>query len=115
MVLSDDTPGARCTNISTLPDVRSSTLRILIFLFAGLYDGVAYTGHRFPVRNFLNGKCLVVYLFYFGAHAYRTATFTVVVFGYIDTASRLEVGVQLEFFVVQIADGSIAQLIEVMW
>ena len=46
---------------------------------------------------------------------YRTATFTVVVFGYIDTASRLEVGVQLEFFVVQIADGSIAQLIEVMW
>ncbi len=83
--------------------------------FAGLYDGVAYTGHRFPVRNFLNGKCLVVYLFYFGAHAYRTATFTVVVFGYIDTASRLEVGVQLEFFVVQIADGSIAQLIEVMW
>ena len=40
--------------------------------------------------DFLNGKCLVVYLFYFGAHAYRTATFTVVVFGYIDTASRLE-------------------------
>ena len=33
----------------------------------------------------------------------------------VDTASRLEVGVQLEFFVVQIADGSIAQLIEVMW
>ena len=58
---------------------------------------------------------LVVYLFYFGAHAYRTATFTVVVFGYIDTASRLEVGVQLEFFVVQIADGSVAQFIEVVW
>ena len=34
MVLSDDTPGARWTSISTLPDVKSSTFRIFIFPFS---------------------------------------------------------------------------------
>ena len=33
-VLSDDTPGVRCTRISTLAAVRSSTLRTFIFPFS---------------------------------------------------------------------------------
>ena len=62
-------------------------------------------------------KCLVVSFidFYTRTRIAPSATFTIVVSGYIDTAySCLEIGVQFEFFITQIANGSITQFIKVM-
>ena len=55
--------------------------------FACLYNRVANTGYRFPVRNFFDSKCLIINLFNFSAYAYRTATFSVIVFRNVDAAA----------------------------
>ena len=82
--------------------------------FACLYNRVANTGYRFPVRNFFDSKCLIINLFNFSAYAYRTATFSVIVFRNINAAACLEIRIQFEFLFMQIVDGCIAKFIEVM-
>ena len=82
--------------------------------FACLYNRVANTGYRFPVRNFFDSKCLIINLFNFSAYAYRTATFSVIVFRNVDAAACLEIRIQFEFLFMQIVDGCIAKFIEVM-
>ena len=82
--------------------------------FACLYNRVANTGYRFPVRNFFDSKCLIINFFNFSTYAYRTATFSVIVFRNIDAAACLEIRIQFEFLFMQIVDGCIAKFIEVM-
>ena len=84
-------------------------------LLAGLHDGVAYSGHRLAIRNLFHGQGLVVYLFNAGTHAHGAAPLAVVVLADVDAASRLEVGIEAELFVVQVLDSCFAQLVEVVW
>ena len=83
-------------------------------LLAGFHDGVAYARHGLSIRNLLDGKRLVVYLLYLGTHAHAAAALAVVVFGDVDAAARLKVGIELELLVVQVADGGVAQFVEVV-
>ena len=61
-----------------------------------------------------NGQGLAVALLDLGAHAHHAAALPVVVFRDIDAAARGEVGVELEGFVVEVGDGGLTQLIEVV-
>ena len=83
-------------------------------LLAGLHDGVAHAGHGLAVGDFADGERLVVYLLDFRADAHRAAAFAVVVLRHVDAAARLEVGVEAEVFAVEVADGGVAQLVEVV-
>ena len=78
------------------------------------HNGVTNTGYRLTVRNFFDGKCLVVDLLDFSTYTHCTSALTVVVFRNVDTTASLKVRIELELFLVQIADGCIAKFIEVM-
>ena len=66
-------------------------------LFAGFYDRVAYTCDGLSERDFGYGECLVVHLVYLGSDFHHTTTFAVVVAGYINGTTGLEVRIELEF------------------
>ena len=83
-------------------------------LFAGLYNRVAHTRYRLAIWYFGDGQCLVVYLVNLGAYLHHAPPFAIVVFRYVDGASRLEVGVEVEFLFAQVGYGGIAKLVEVM-
>ena len=90
-------------------------LAYLDFAFlAGLHDGVAHAGHGLAVGDFADDQRLVVYLLDARTDANRTAAFAVVVLRHVDAAPRLEVGVEAEVLAVQVADGGVAQLVEVV-
>lgn len=78
------------------------------------HNGVTNTGYRLTVRNFFDGKCLVVDLLDFSTYTHCTSAFTVVVFRNVDTTASLKIRIEFELFLVQIADGCIAKFIEVM-
>ena len=84
-------------------------------LLNGLRDTLTECGDRFRERQFADDERLLVDLLDLGAHLQHTAALTVVVFRDVDAATRLEVGVELELLVVQVADGGVADLAEVMW
>ena len=69
---------------------------------------------RLAVGNFSDSKCLVVALLNLGTHSYGTTTLTVVVLTHVNKATRLEVGIELELFALQIADGSLAEFAKVV-
>ena len=108
---------ARCQVHQYFHVVRGEVFHLayLDFSFlAGFHDGVAHAGHRLAVGNFADGERLVVHLLYLGAYAHAAAPFAVVVLRHIYRAPRLEVRIELERLFVQVADGSLAQLVEVM-
>ena len=84
-------------------------------LFACFDDRIADTGYRFSVRYLSDNECFVIHLFYFGSYPYGSATFAVIVFRYIDIAACLKIGIESEFFLMQVFYGCIAKFVEVMW
>ena len=69
---------------------------------------------RFAKWQLSDGKCLIVNLFDFGSDFYSTATLTVVVACDIDETTCLEVGIQLEWLIVQICYRCVEELVEVV-
>ena len=100
---------------STLPEVRSSTFFILIFPFSLALTIESQTlGHRFSVRYLADDECFVIHLFNLGTYPYGSTAFTVIVLRYINIAACLEIGIELEFFLMQVFYGCVAKFIEVM-
>ena len=64
--------------------------------------------------NLANDKRLLVLFLNLRTHLQHTAALSVVIFRHVDAAARQEVGVQLERLSVQVFDGGVAQLIEVV-
>lgn len=94
IVLSDEVPGARCTSISTLAAVLSSTLRILIFPLSTAFRMESMTVEVvLPYGISVMASVFVVQLVDLGAYFYRSAAFSVIVFGYVDGTACLEVGI----------------------
>lgn len=93
MVLSEETPGARCTKISTSLAVLSSTFLILIFplSFAFRMDSITvevvfHTGSpRSPMSYYRACR--------FCTDFHRSTPFSIIIFGYVDRASCLEIRV----------------------
>ena len=83
-------------------------------LLDGLGDAFAERAHRLRERQLAYDQRLGVQLLYLSAYLEHAATLSVVVFRHVDRAARLEVGVQLEVLAVQVADGSVAYLAEVV-
>ena len=65
-------------------------------------------------RYLLNHERLVVELLDLGSYFQCSASLSVVVFAYIDAASRGKVGINTEVFTFQIADGRIADIVQVV-
>ena len=80
----------------------------------GLGDALAERGNSLRVGQFADDERLRVELFNLGTHLQHAATLSVVVLADVDTAARLEVRIQVELLAVQVADGSVAYLTEVM-
>ena len=83
-------------------------------LFAGLHNRVAYPGDGLSERHFGYGQCLVVYFIDFGTYLHHSTAFSIVVTGYIDRASRLEIRIEFEFLATQISNGGVTQFIKVV-
>ena len=79
----------------------SSTLRILILPFS---CALSIDDREGTVVDFLD----------FGAHLHAAAPLAVVVFGHIDVAARLEIGVEVELLAPQIGYGRLQNLVEVV-
>ena len=77
-------------------------------------DRVDHCRSRLSVWNFCDSKCFIINLSDLGTYFHRSAAFSVVVFGYVDRTSCLEIRIQLEFLSTQITDGGIAKFVEVM-
>ena len=82
--------------------------------FVGLEDAFDERRDGFAKRNLGDDKRLAVALFDFRTHLHRSAAHTVVVARHVDGAAGLEVGIQVKLFAVQVLDGGIAYLAEVV-
>ncbi len=115
MVLSDDTPGCRCTII------RASTEGVVID-FADFYlpllHGCENRGYKrgcgLAERKFGDHKSLVIEFLYFGAHFHRAATRAIVILRCVHQPTGLEIGKEREGAPVQTVDGRVENLVEVM-
>ena len=61
-----------------------------------------------------NDKCLLVELLNLGTHLQHATTLSVVVFRDVDAAGCREIRIELEGLVVEVGDGGVADLAEVM-
>ena len=66
------------------------------------------------VWNLADDQSLVVELVYLGTNFQHTATLTIIVFAYINGTTRREIRIKREWFALQIVNGSIAEIIEVV-
>ena len=91
-------------------------LALLVGFQDTLYEGAGLAGRScsLSVRNLRNGQCLVVALLYLGTNAYHAAALTVVVTRDVYAAACGEIGIQVELLVMQILDGCIADLVQVV-
>src|SRR5574344_11707 len=83
-------------------------------LFHSFQYAIYQCGGSFSERNLLDNQCLIVQLFYLGTHLEYATALTVIIFTHIYTAARREVGIEVELLTVQISNGSITYLTEVM-
>ena len=83
-------------------------------LFDGFGDTFAKGADRLGERQVADDERLVVEFLNLGSHFQYTASLTVVVFGNIDAATRGEVGIEPELLPVQVFDGCIADVVEVV-
>ena len=86
----------------------------LAFLYS-LDDGVLQRFGGLGERYLADDECLLVYLLNLGAHLHGTSPLAVVVLADVDASAGGEVGIELEGLVVEISDGCVADLAEVMW
>ena len=93
---------------------------LYLSLFGGFKDavdelaGLAGRTGGLAKRNLCDGKGLVVPLLNLGPDADGSAALSVVVLAYIYAATGGEVGVKVEFLAVQIADGGVAEFIDIV-
>ena len=83
-------------------------------LLDGFQNGVDDGLRRLGERNLADDQRLRVQFLYLGTHLQHTTALSVVVFRHVDAATRREVGIKMELLVVQIGNGSVAQLHEVV-
>ena len=83
-------------------------------LFNGSQYRVDERGGGLAVGYLAYHKCLVVQFFNLGPHFQCSPSLSVVVFAHINTSSCGEVGIECEWFAMQIADGGIADIVEVV-
>ena len=67
------------------------------------------------VRNLADDKGLIVNLLNLGTNLHDASALSVVILRNIDGTSRQEVGIELERLFVEVTDGGIAYLVEVVW
>ena len=94
-------------------DVVHATDFYLAF-FVGLEDALDERRDGLAKRNLGYDKRLAVALFDLRTHFHRSPTHTVVVARHVDGTACLEVGVQVKLFAVQVLNGGIAYLAEVV-
>ena len=82
--------------------------------FDGLEYGVDECGRGLAEWYLAYDECLVVEFFYLCPDLQRASPLSVVILAHVDASSRGEVGIELEWHVVQIGNGCVAQLAEVM-
>ena len=83
-------------------------------LFDSLGDTLDQCANGFGERQLANDECLLVKFLNLGAHFQHTAALAIIIFRYIDASTCLEVGEEMKFLFMQIADGSITNFAEVM-
>ena len=83
-------------------------------LVVGFQYRVDDDGCRFSVGYFGDGQCALVAFLDFGPYLYRAAPFAVVVAGDVDESAGLEVGIERERLPLQVGDGGVEQLVEVV-
>ena len=83
-------------------------------LFNGFLDTLDEAFHGFGEGKVAYDECLLVELLNLGSYFQHAAALSVVVFRHVDASPRLEVGIEMELLTVQIADGGIADLAEVV-
>ena len=88
--------------------------RFNLALLNGLGDALAECGNSFRVRQLTDDERLRIELLNLGTHLQHAAALSVVVLADVDAAARLEVRIEVELLTVQVADGSVANLTEVM-
>ena len=84
-------------------------------LFHRLGDAFDEAHRGFAIWNLGDDEGLAVELIYLGSHLQGSATLTVVVFAHVDGSTRWEVRVDGKLFSPEVVDGSIAEVVEVMW
>ena len=82
--------------------------------FNGLQDGIDERRGSLREWYLANDKCLLVEFLNLCTHLQNAAALAVVVFRHVDASARGEVGIQLERLATQIADGGVAEFVEVM-
>ena len=88
--------GARCQVDQNLDVGRRIVVYLAYFYLSfidSFQDGVDDGRGGLTIRNLRDGECLVVQLVDLGAYFYRSAAFSVIVFGYVDGTACLEVGI----------------------
>ena len=83
-------------------------------LLNSLGNTFAKGADRLGERQVADDERLVVEFLNLGSHFQYTASLTVVVFGNVDAAARGEVGIEPELLSVQVFDGCIADVVEVV-
>ena len=66
------------------------------------------------IRNLSYHQRLVVQFLYLGAHLHHTAALPVVIVAHVYAAPCGEVGIEVKLLIVQVADGCVAKLVEVV-
>ena len=80
----------------------------------GFGDGVLQSGGCFGERHFADDKRLVVELVDLGTDTHHAAALPVVVFAHVDGTAGGEVGIEMELLALEVVDGGVAELVEVM-
>ena len=81
----------------------------------GLFDALDKALDGFRERQVTDDECLLVKFFYLRTHLQYATALAVVVLAHVNGAAGLEVRIEVELFTVQIADGGITNLAEIMW
>ena len=91
-------------------------LSLLVGLQYAVDKGAGLTGGAcgLAVGYLGDGQCLAVALLYLGTHAHSPSALSVIVLAHVDTAACGEVGIEMELLPMQVGDGCIAYLSQVV-
>ena len=90
------------------------TLGLDLAFLDGFGDAFNQSAYGLGVGQFADDEGLLVEFLDFGTHFQHTASLAVVIFRDIDTAARLEIGIEMELLSMQVLDSCIADFTEVM-